>query len=215
MKMMEFSEWINRKFVEWRGPSRKTVTDFAEYIGVPQQTMTHWMTPKSAIPHAKNLKKLVARYGNEVYEVMGLQSPSDGVTIPLLGRIVAGEPIPLPPSDFSSFDPESQINVLRQWLPPNMATDNLFALEVEGDSMKDLGIDDRTTIVIQKTSIAENGDVVAVCFDDENAFTLKRFYRENGHIRLQPANKDMQPMIVDADQVHIVGKLIIAIRKFY
>jgi repressor LexA len=177
------------------------------------------MKPKGGkIPKGhQTINKLVDRFGLEVYDVLDMPRPDSpvGVTIPLLGRVVAGKPIPLPPCEGSYFDPESKITILREWLPKNITnTELLFALEVEGESMKEVLINNGDTIVLAKSETAQNGDIVAVRIDDEDSVTLKRFYRENGHIRLQPANGSMEPIIVDANKVHVEGKVVLSIRRW-
>jgi transcriptional regulator with XRE-family HTH domain len=73
---MNFNDWINCKYIEWRGSSRKTVTEFSEYIGISQSLMSHWMSQKGKIPTSQEkISKLVNRYGNEVYKVLGLPIP--------------------------------------------------------------------------------------------------------------------------------------------
>jgi hypothetical protein len=73
---VNFSDWINHKFVIWRGESRKTVVDFAAYVGVSQSLMSKWMNPGGPIPDRhESIKKLVSAFGNEVYEVLGLPVP--------------------------------------------------------------------------------------------------------------------------------------------
>jgi SOS-response transcriptional repressor LexA len=221
IKKMEFSEWLTRKYIDWRGDAighERTVNDFAAWIGVSQPLVSQHMKKGGKIPeNHKTIKKYVDRFGPEVYDILGLPrvGQSVGITIPLLGRINAGEPLPLPPSDFSQFDWESRITVNPEWLPPNMNTEDLYALEVQGDSMIDMGIAEGTTIILKKTNVAENGQIVAVCLDDDNSATLKRIYRENGHIRLQAENPAYKPILVDANKVHVVGRLVVAIRKYY
>lgn len=77
---MDFHDWINQKFVEWRGKTRKTVTDFAAYVGVSQQVMTGWMKPGGTLPSPNNIKKLVKRFGLETYDVLDLQRPGERIS---------------------------------------------------------------------------------------------------------------------------------------
>jgi hypothetical protein len=82
---MEWQEWIEKKYLEWRGNSYghdRTQEDFADYIGVSQSLMNQWMRPKKGKktkkPTAqKTISRLVAKYGNEVYEVLGIPPPDD------------------------------------------------------------------------------------------------------------------------------------------
>jgi repressor LexA len=177
--------------------------------------LARWMSGTKR-PGVQNLK-VIASVFPEVYEIMGLSidAANPGVSIPLLGRIAAGTAISMPHSDFSLYEPESCITIMRSWLPNNIDPSKLFALEVEGDSMIGEGIHDRDMIVLRQVKTANNGDLVAVRLDDDNAVTLKKFYRQNGTVRLQPANPEMEPILVNADQVHIEGKIVISIRKWF
>ena len=90
---------------------------------------------------------------------------------------------------------------------PNMET---FMLHVKGESMINAGIFDGDKVLVQKQSTAENGDFVVAMVED--GVTVKTFYRENGHIRLQPENDFMEPIILD--DVQIIGKVIGLFRMF-
>jgi hypothetical protein len=73
---MDFTEWINQKFLEWRGDSRNTLTGFAKFIGVSQQVMSAWMSKNGNVPSTqKAITKLVNRYGSEVYKILELPVP--------------------------------------------------------------------------------------------------------------------------------------------
>ena len=103
---------------------------------------------------------------------------SDMLRIPVVGRIVAGAPIPVPSSDFSHFDPDTGINIARSMLPAREKTDELFALEVHGDSMVDAMVNDGDLVIMKKINTAVNGDMVAVWLRDRDETTLKYFYLE-------------------------------------
>ena len=123
------------------------------------------------------------------------------VSIPLLGKIKAGLPIEAieNPNDF--FDVPSYL------IPKNK---EVYALNVSGDSMINIGIYDNDIVLIEKQNIARNGDIV-VAMNDENEVTLKTFYKEKGHFRLQPENDTMEPIILN--DVTILGKAIGLYRK--
>ena len=91
--------------------------------------------------------------------------------------------------------------------------DNLFALHVKGDSMIDALIHDGDIVVMERADTADNGEMVAAWIKDREETTLKRFYRENGRVRLQPANPTMKPIFVDADNVSVQGKVVAVIRN--
>ena len=123
------------------------------------------------------------------------------VSIPLLGKITAGLPIEAieNPNDF--FDVPSYL------IPKNK---EVYALNVSGDSMINVGIYDNDIVLIEKQNMARNGDIV-VAMNDENEVTLKTFYKEKGYFRLQPENDTMEPIILN--NVTILGKAIGLYRK--
>lgn len=117
------------------------------------------------------------------------------VDIPIVGKIAAGLPILAVENIEDTFS-----------LPFNFIRSNkeLFMLNVTGESMIEAGIHDGDLVILEKTSYAENGDIVVALI--ENEATLKRFFKEKDHIRLQPENKTMEPIIVSDCQ--IIGKLV-------
>lgn len=142
----------------------------------------------------------------------------DFFTIPILGRIVASEPIPIPNSDpsVSYFDPESTVEIARSMLPKKERIEDLFALEVQGDSMIDAMVNDGDIVIMKTVQGKEtrNGEMVAVWLDNNDETTLKYFYQEKNHIRLQPANPTMAPIYVeDPRQVRVLGKVVMVIRQ--
>jgi repressor LexA len=143
-----------------------------------------------------------------------VEAVEEMLRIPIVGRIVAGLPVPVPPSDFSYFDSESAIQVARSMLPTREKTDDIFALEVQGDSMIDAMVNDGDIVVMKKAQAANNGDMVAVWLLDKDETTLKYFYNEGSHVRLQPANKTMKPIIIDDPRtVQVQGKVLLVVRK--
>lgn len=138
---------------------------------------------------------------------------SDLVSIPIAGRIVASAPLPMPSSDLNYYDAESSVDIARSLLPSRDVSE-LFALEVDGDSMIDAMVNDGDIVVMKKTSTANNGDMVAVWLDDKDETTLKYFYKEAKRIRLQPANPNMGPIYVeDPKSLRIMGKVVLVIRQ--
>jgi len=133
--------------------------------------------------------------------------------IPVIGRIVAGAPVPVPPSDFSYYDPETGIDIARSLLPPREKVSDLFALEVQGDSMIDAMVNDGDIVIMKKVEEAKNGEMVAVWLRDRDETTLKYFYLEGGRVRLQPANPTMRPILIDDPSiVQVQGKVVMVIR---
>jgi len=138
----------------------------------------------------------------------------DLLSIPIMGRIVASEPIPMPSSDVRYFDSESSIDVARSLLPAKEKAEDLFALEVQGDSMIDAMVNDGDIIIMKRAQQAENGEMVAVWLDDKDQTTLKYFYKEASGIRLQPANPNMDPIYVENPaSLRIMGKVVMVIRQ--
>lgn len=135
-------------------------------------------------------------------------------SVPVIGRIVAGEPVPVPSSDFNYFDSETGIDIARSLLPPKEKTEDLFALEVQGDSMIDAMVNDGDIVIMRPITQANNGEMVAVWLADRDETTLKYFFLENGRVRLQPANPLMSPIIIDDPaHVQVQGKVVLVIRR--
>lgn len=127
---------------------------------------------------------------------------NDVAEIALLGNITAGSPIEAieTPNEYFSI-PVTMINRGKE----------VFALNVHGDSMINKGILNNDIVIIEKCRDANNGDIIAA-MTDEFEVTLKSFYKEKDHIRLQPANDTMSPIILD--NVTILGKAVGLFRKF-
>ena len=139
---------------------------------------------------------------------------SEMLRIPVIGRIAAGIPMPVPSSDFSYFDPDTGIDIARSMLPAREKISDLFALEVRGDSMIDAMVNDGDIVVFKRVQEAKNGEMVAVWLNDRDETTLKYFYLENGRVRLQPANPSMLPIYIeDPSIVRIQGKVVLVIRR--
>jgi repressor LexA len=136
-------------------------------------------------------------------------APIETIRIPVLGRIAAGEPMPVPNSDFALLGDE-MIELTRELLP--LDDKGLFALQVRGDSMVDAMIGDGDIVVMQQRQKADNGELVAVWLKDREETTLKRFYLEKGRVRLQPANPTMSPIFADPKNVEVQGRVVLVIR---
>lgn len=135
-----------------------------------------------------------------------LKNEQPAARVPLIGRVTAGRPI-LAVQDIESYIPIPQeIGKGRE----------LFALRVVGESMINAGIFDGDIIVVNRTPSAENGDIVVAMVEDElsgePSATVKRFYKEDGHFRLQPENDAFEPIIVDS--VVLLGKVVTLIRNY-
>ena len=135
-----------------------------------------------------------------------LKNEQPAARVPLLGRVTAGQPI-LAVQDIESYIPVPQdITKGRE----------LFGLRVVGESMINAGIFDGDIIIVNRTPAAENGDIVVAMVEDEASgemsATVKRFYKEKGHYRLQPENDAFEPIIVDS--VVLLGKVVTLIRSY-
>lgn len=118
--------------------------------------------------------------------------------IPLVGTVTAGMPI------LATQQIDEYIAV------SGVTGKNLFALHVKGDSMINAGIYDGDIVIVEQVPVAQNGEIVVALVDDEA--TVKRFYKENGHFRLQPENDKYEPIIVE--QCNILGKIKSLIRNY-
>ncbi len=122
------------------------------------------------------------------------------VNVPLVGQVAAGEPI-LAVQNIESYFP-----IPAEFMP----NEESFLLRVKGESMVNAGIFSGDNVLVKKQPVAENGDIVVALIDD--SATVKTFYKENGHIRLQPENDTMDPIIID--DCEIVGKVFGVFRFF-
>ncbi|MEX1123930.1 MAG: transcriptional repressor LexA [Patescibacteria group bacterium] len=155
--------------------------------------------------HVDNLKTkgyLTNDDGYRSLRVVGVQVEGDSIfagSVPMLGAIRAGKPI------------EAVRTSETLEIPRDMMSNNVFALKVKGDSMQDDGILDGDYVVVEPCQNPKNGDIV-VALINKDEVTLKRFYREKDHIRLQPANAKYKPIRVK--KITIQGKVRGVIRKF-
>ena len=132
--------------------------------------------------------------------------------VPLVGRIVASEPLPMP--DAPNYDPDSTIEVARSLFGINENPDELFALEVDGDSMIDAMINDGDVVIFRKADKVSNGEMAAIWIDDDNETTLKYFHQETDHYRLEPANPTMEDIIIPREKtVRIMGQVVAVVRQ--
>ncbi|MBQ7999892.1 MAG: transcriptional repressor LexA [Ruminococcus sp.] len=134
---------------------------------------------------------------NRCIKVSGMDRSA---SVPVLGRVTAGVPI-LAVEDIEMYIPISES--LRRGR-------ELFALRVMGESMINAGILDGDIVVVHRTPVANNGDIVVAMIEDEA--TVKRFYKEEGHFRLQPENDDYEPIITD--EVVLLGTVVALYRTF-
>lgn len=119
--------------------------------------------------------------------------------VPLIGTVTAGKPI-------------LAVESIEDYIPVSLGSSKkeLFALRVRGDSMINAAICNGDIVIVERTPIAENGDIIVALIDDEA--TVKRFFKEDGHFRLQPENDNYEPIIVD--ELIILGKITALIRNY-
>jgi repressor LexA len=130
------------------------------------------------------------------------------VPVPIIGTIAAGQPIPVPSTDNIDYD-----NVYEATEDMTRGKENVFALKVRGTSMIDALVNDGDIVILEQTSDADDGDMVAAWLKKENEATLKKFYREGDRVRLQPANSTMKPIFTAADNVEVQGKVLATIGR--
>ena len=157
--------------------------------------------------HLKHLveKGMITKQWNRSRSIELVSEPSDvkAVNRPLLGLVAAGEPI------IAIEDLTEEISV-----PEDMiGFGDHYVLKVRGNSMIDEQIRDGDYVIVEERSYAETGETVVALVGGEEA-TIKKFYPENGKIRLQPANEKMLPIILPADSVQIRGVVIGILRKY-
>ena len=131
-----------------------------------------------------------------------VKETEERLSVPLIGKVTAGEPI-LALENYEGF-----VHYPKSMLP--MPGGQLFALKVRGESMIEAGIMNGDIVIVEQTAAAENGDIVVALI--ENEATVKVFYKENGHYRLQPRNRTMMPIIVS--RLSILGKVVASVRYY-
>ena len=179
-----------------------TVREIGKLMGLSSPATTQFHISK--LESKGYLKKNKAK--NRTIELLVpneyLEDDNAVVDIALIGNITAGSPIE------AIENPDEYFKIPANLIPKKK---EVFALNVKGTSMINKGIRDGDIVIIEKNKTANNGEIVAA-MTDEYEVTLKTFYKEHGHIRLQPENDTMDPIILD--NVTILGKAIGLYRKF-
>ncbi len=189
-KQNEILKYI-REIISERGVT-PSVREIGEAVGLRSTSSVQYnlnaLENAGYIKRDPNLKRTIRLCGS-----------SENVNlVPLIGTVTAGMPI-LATQQIEDYIALSCVS-----------GNNLFALHVKGDSMVDAGIYDGDIVVVEQTPVADNGDIVVALIDDEA--TVKRFYKEDGHFRLQPENDKYAPIIVDSCAV--LGKVRTLIRSY-
>ena len=133
------------------------------------------------------------------------------IQVPIIGLIAAGQPIPVPTPDTWDVSAASDTIGVTRFL--TKGREEVYALRVKGTSMVDALINDGDIVLMQHTNTVENGEMAAIWLKAEKEATLKKIYVEQDHIRLQPANRQMQPIYVEHDNVEVQGRVIGVIRQ--
>jgi len=131
------------------------------------------------------------------------------VSVPIVGRIVASAPTPIPDAD-ALRDTDNCVQIARSLVEGD---EDLYALEVQGNSMIDALINDGDIVVMKRNAEVKNGDLAAVFLTDRNESTLKRVYHEGRRLRLKPENPSMRSFYVDARDAQIQGRVVCVLRK--
>ena len=144
----------------------------------------------------------------ELLDGQGERRRRGNVQVPILGKIAAGIPLPVHPDQMA---PEDVLDVTGD-IAGNRA--GLYALRVQGTSMIDALINDGDIVILEPRRTADPGEVVAAWIIDREETTLKKYYPEGATVRLQPMNSTMEPIIVDAANVEVQGRLVATIRAY-
>lgn len=152
---------------------------------------------------SKNRSLKVINYTGKGNNVLKNTEPEDKyIEVPMIGKVAAGMPISAIQQNTETFP-----------LPMSFAKNkDLFMLKVQGDSMINAAILDGDYIIVRQQSTANNGDIVVALVNNREEATVKTFYREKNHFRLQPENDEMDPIIVD--ELSIVGVVTGVFRQF-
>ncbi len=195
-------------------PRRKQILEFIEHhierYGYPPTVReigeaVQLSSPSTVHAHLRKLEDegLIVREGMLTRAIRSLRAdPAEEarlVQVPVLGRVAAGQPL------LAQEEIEGYFGV-----PGDMLGDGGgFLLSVRGDSMIDAGIHDGDYVVVREQPTADNGDIVVALLDGEG--TVKRFFRENGRVRLQPANPTLDPIY--ARDIQVVGRVVGLFRR--
>ena len=184
-------EYMREYVAKWGYPP--TVRDIAGALGIKSTSTVHKSI--AALEKAGAIKKQAGKrraldiVGSEPAKPQSVADERDDVIdLPVVGRIAAGTPILAEQNIEDSFPMPSRF----------IGKGTNFMLTVHGQSMIEAGIFDGDYILVQQQDTASNGDIVVAMIDGmESEATVKAFYKENGHVRLQPRNSEMEPIIVD------------------
>ena len=185
------------------GPTVREIAE-AVHLSSPSTVHVHLKTleEKGYIVRDPLKSRSIALLGkHEQEEAFGSTGSSNTLSLPLVGNVAAGEPI------LAEHNVETTLQ-----LPTEIVGDSAsFILAVHGESMIEAGINDGDYVVVKEQQVARNGEIIVALIDD--GATVKRFFKEKDHIRLQPENSAMDPIITR--DCTIVGKVVAVLRKVY
>lgn len=177
-----------------------TVREIGEQIGVSSSCTVQ--RHLDALERKGHIRRSRYQYRSIELTDRPVQPFAPAANIPILGRVAAGAPT------LAAEDIEGTYPLPVEIVKPG---DQVFMLRVQGDSMKDAGILDGDLVAVRKQPTANNGDIVVALLDGEEA-TVKRFYKEGDHIRLEAANPAYDPIITRDAQ--LIGKVILNVRQY-
>lgn len=182
-----------------------TVREICEAVNLSSPSTVHvhlkTLEDKGYIVRDSLKSRSIALPRKEETQTHGSAAYENSISLPVVGRVAAGEPI---------LAEQNIENTLT--LPTELVGDSAsFILSVHGDSMIEAGINDGDYVVVKEQQVANNGEIIVALIED--GATVKRFYKEADHIRLQPENSSMEPIIVR--DCAIVGKVVAVMRRVY
>jgi len=188
-----------KQYIQAHG-SAPTLRQIAEALGVSSLATVH--EHLTSLEQKGFIKRKAGKNRSMVLANEDVSYNPDGINVPILGYIAAGTPL------IPHTDPNATIEI-----PPTFASSKrrVYVLQVKGESMIEEQIRDGDFVVIEQTDLASNGDIVVALLDNGMA-TLKRFFKEETRIRLEPANSKMSPIFVR--NVRIQGKVVGLLRKY-
>ena len=145
---------------------------------------------------------------SHVFRSIQLPDRRSAIRVPVLGVIAAGTPLPVMSADTWHQEAVDTLELSGEITQEK----EVFALRVKGTSMIDALIDDGDIVLMEPVKNVENGDMVAAWLKKEEEVTLKRYFREEDRVRLQPANTQMEPIYTDPSNVDIQGRVVAVIR---
>lgn len=182
-----------------------TMQELADELGVSKVTVfehVEALIKKNALRREPNKARSLSLVDEAV-----VPDEAQPLQFPLVGRIAAGRPIERTPQS-------DQVNLEELFGPSIGQRGATFALQVEGDSMRDEGILDGDYVLVERRQTARNGERVVALLSETNETTLKTFFRDGKKIRLQPANPDFKPLVIDEQECQVQGVVIGVLRRY-